>query len=109
MNARLSNSNPDDERLRALLRASDVAPELPPRFEQSVWRRIEQEEVSAPARVRWFDRIPALLLRPRWVAAALAIFVLAGVISGLFAGSTRAAREAEAHYLTAVNPFAAKP
>ena len=39
------NSNPDDARLGALLRRSRPSPSLPPRFQESVWRRIEDAAV----------------------------------------------------------------
>ena len=41
------SNHPDEARLRGLLRAGRATPELPPGFQEAVWRRVQREE-SAP-------------------------------------------------------------
>jgi hypothetical protein len=97
------NLNPDDARLGALLRASRPSPSLPPRFRESVWRRIE--DAAAPAKPgSWLDSLAALVLRPRYAFATVAALVLAGVLLGGYDGSQVARQDAQARYLAAVAP-----
>ena len=95
-----------DEKLGALLRESRVFPSLPPRFQENVWRRIEDAE--APARlgesITWLEALVALMLRPRFAYAALAALMLAGVSLGAYSGAQSARHDAEARYVAAVAP-----
>jgi hypothetical protein len=97
------NQNPDDVRLGALLRASRPSPSLPPRFQETVWRRIEEAE--APAKFdSWLDALAALVLRPRFAFATVSALVLAGAFLGAYNGTQVARQDAQAQYLAAVAP-----
>ena len=100
------NINPADAKLSTLLRASRVAPTLPPRFQEGVWRRIE--EAAAPAKsnggIAWLDALAALVLRPRLALATAIVLMVAGALLGVHDGSQMAHQDAKAHYLAAVAP-----
>jgi len=99
--------NSDDNKLQELLRGSRPAPALPPRFQQNVWRRIEDAEASAqPA--SWLDALANLILRPRFALAAAAVLLLTGVFAGTLEGRQVARHEAQMNYLAAVAPHAAR-
>ena len=95
--------NPEDAKLSALLRKSRVSPSLPPRFQEGVWRRIEDAEVlEKPA--TWLDALAALLLRPKFALVAATVLVMAGALFGVREGSLLARQDAQAQYMTAVAP-----
>ena len=97
------NIHPDDAKISALLRQSRVSHGLPPRFQQNVWRRIEDAE--APAKpASWLDALAALILRPRFALATAAALVLAGVFMGAMEGAQDARLDAQAHYVASVAP-----
>jgi hypothetical protein len=99
------DSNPaDDVKLQALLRASRMSPSLPPRFQENVWRRIEDAEAPAANAVSWLDALAALILRPRFALAAVAMLMLAGILWGTHEGSRAARQDAEARYVAVVAP-----
>jgi ferric-dicitrate binding protein FerR (iron transport regulator) len=100
------NMNPDDTKLSALLRQGRVSPDLPPRFQENVWRRIENAEapVSAKPGLSWLDALAALVLRPRFALATATALVVAGALLGARAGDLAANQTAQAQYLTAVAP-----
>jgi hypothetical protein len=100
--------NPADEKLGALLRASRVSPALPPRFQDNVWRRIEDAEVPVPSmsRLFWLDALASLVLRPRFALAAVTVLIAAGALLGVRDGSQIARRDAQTQYLAAVAPAA---
>ena len=102
-----NNIHPNDPQVSALLRESRVSPSLPPRFQQNVWRRIEDAEAPAqPA--SWLDAPAALILRPRFAVAAAAVLLLAGVSAGTLEGRQLARHDAQMNYLAAVAPQAAR-
>ena len=95
--------NAEDAKLQELLRGNRPAPPLPPRFQQNVWRRIEDTE--APAKpASWLDALAALILRPRLALTASAVLLVAGILLGIHQGEQAARQEAQAHYLAAVAP-----
>jgi len=95
----------DDPKLSALLRESRVMPALPPRFQQNVWRRIE--DAAAPAQpASWLDSLAALILRPRFALATAAAVLLAGVFAGTLEGRQAARHDAQLNYLASVAPHA---
>lgn len=97
------NMNSNDTTLSALLRESRVSPSLPPRFQENVWRRIEDSEL--PARQEsWLDALAARILRPRLAFAFAAVLVLAGVMLGANEGVQTARHDAQANYLASVAP-----
>ncbi len=98
---------PDDGRLRALLRESRPAPDLPPGFQNAVWRRIDRlqaprETVSLAA---WLDLAVTWLLRPRLALAGVAVLLLIGISIGTFQGSRLADDLAKQQYLASVSPL----
>jgi len=101
--------NPDpgtnDARLGALLREARVSPDLPPRFREGVWRRIEEPEAPArPAGLTWLDALAALVLRPRFALAAAVVLIAGGALFGARQGSQVARQDAQARYLAVVAP-----
>ena len=100
------NSNPGDDRLGALLRAARPSASLPPRFQEAVWRRIEEAEapVRSASETSWLDALAALVLRPRFAYATVAVLVLAGVLLGSYSGARAVRQDAQARYLAVVAP-----
>ncbi len=109
------NFNPDpgsaeagDARLSALLHESRVSPALPPRFQEGVWRRIEEADVPVQSTggIAWLDALAALVLRPRFALVTASMLVMAGALIGVRAGDHLAQQDAQAQYITAVAPAA---
>jgi hypothetical protein len=99
------NFNPDDAKLSSLLRESRVAPALPPRFQENVWRRIADVEAGKSAESpAWLGNLIAWVLRPRLALAALIALVLVGALFGMREGNQLARHDAQARYLAAVAP-----
>jgi hypothetical protein len=98
------NFDPADDKLGALLRGSRSFPALPPRFQENVWRRIEDAEAPARSGITWLEALVALVLRPRFAYAALAALMLAGVSLGAYSGAQSARHKAEARYVASVAP-----
>ena len=97
------NFNPDDPKLRALLREARVAPSPPPRFQENVWRRIADADQPAESST-WFDALITWLLRPRLAFAAIAALMILGAVVGARKGTQLARHDAQARYLAAVAP-----
>lgn len=103
MNA--NHPNPDDAKLSSLLRGSRATPELPPRFQENVWRRIaDAEDRPAAGPTTWLDALLNQVLRPRFALAAVAALVVLGALLGALNGSQLARHDAQARYLAAVAP-----
>jgi hypothetical protein len=102
------------EPLRRVLREWWVAEPLPPRFQEGVWRKIQQAEASgSPAATTtvwtvfkaW---IAAAVPRPALAAAYLSVLLVVGMVAGY-----RQARQATAHldnelgsrYVQSVDPY----
>jgi hypothetical protein len=95
---------PGDPQVSALLREARVSPpSLPPRFQQNVWRRIEDAEAPAKSE-SWLDALANLILRPRFALAAAAVMLLAGVSAGTMEGRQMARNDAQMNYLASVAP-----
>jgi hypothetical protein len=97
---------PEDAKLGALLRESRLAPDLPPGFQDAVWRRIERAEKPAPAwpATDWLDALAAWFLRPRRALATAAVVLLLGLSLGIARGAGQANELAKARYLDSVSP-----
>jgi hypothetical protein len=97
---------PDDPQLRALLREFRPAPELPPGFQNAVWRRIERAGIPAahPAAADWLDRLAAWFLRPGRALATAAAMLLVGISLGIAQGASQANDLAKQRYLNSVSP-----
>jgi len=98
------NSNANDAKLSALLRQSRPAHSLPPRFQEGVWRRIEESEAPAPVSRGWLDALVLRLLRPRFALAAATVLVLAGSLVGAREGRQAAHADAQSRYIASVAP-----
>jgi hypothetical protein len=107
------NINPDpgfaeasDAKLGALLRESRVSPTLPPRFQEGVWRRIEEAAapVKATGDITWLDALVTLVLRPRFALATATVLMVAGALLGVRDGNQMAHQDAQARYLAVVAP-----
>ena len=100
------NTDPADAKLSTLLRASRTAPALPPRFQEGVWRRIEDADAPAQSTggMAWLDALAALVLRPRLALATATVLMVAGALLGGREGSQMAKQDAQARYLAAVAP-----
>jgi hypothetical protein len=99
----------DDERLRALLLAARPVAQLPPRFQESVWRRIEKEDAAPatkPAPLGWLQRWGEQLLLPRFALAGLALLLVAGGLTGFVSSADIVKQQAQERYLSAVAPNA---
>jgi hypothetical protein len=102
-----NNIHPEDATISALLRAARTGPPLPPRFQQNVWRRIEDAE-SPVKSASWLDALAALILRPRFAVAAAAGLLLAGIFAGTLEGRQVARHDAQMNYLASVAPQAVR-
>ena len=98
------NYIPADEKLGTLLREARTSPALPPRFQENVWRRIEDADAPAISPVSWLESLVALVLRPRFAYAAVAALMLGGILLGAHSGSQTARLGAEARYVASVAP-----
>lgn len=100
-----SRPAPEEAKFQELLRSARPTAELPPRFQENVWRRIEQAEAShARVAVDWPDALAAWLLRPQLACAVAAVIILAGVGLGWSRGESLARAEAQSRYVSAVAP-----
>ena len=99
--------NADDSKLRALLREAYPSPELPPRFQEGVWQRLDRADRSgvASGSTGWIEWLVGSLLRPAYATAGLVALMFAGVWLGVREGETRLHRVEQAHYVAAVSPF----
>jgi hypothetical protein len=97
------NLNPDDRKFGALLRESRVSPSLPPRFQEGVWRRIENADRDIVAdNFPWLEGLLRRVLRPRLALATVAALMLLGVLLGVREGAETARHADQARYLDAV-------
>ncbi|MEI6358383.1 MAG: hypothetical protein WCP53_14980 [Verrucomicrobiota bacterium] len=102
-----STPDPDDPRLRDLLRAAHPAEGLPPRFQENVWRRLERAERRAEATSTpvWLAVLMREIFRPAYAAAGLVALMLAGTWLGIREGDGRVHLAGRARYVAAVSPF----
>jgi len=100
------NFNPADEKLGSLLREARTFPALPPRFQQNVWRRIENADatVKSSGSGTWLEAVVTLILRPRFAYATVAVLMLAGISFGTYSGAQTARHDAEVRYIASVAP-----
>lgn len=95
------NQNPDNRPLHALLRESRPAPGLPPRFQENVWHRIARVPRTSPV-ATWAEALIALLFRPRFAFATVAVLLMLGGFLGSLDGTAQARQAAQDRYLGAV-------
>jgi len=108
------NSGHDDAVLSGLLREWKVDSDLPPRFSEQVWRRIERGETAAtfsPWASLW-NRIAQAFARPSLAAGYVAVLLLAGLAAGYFQariGTERVQDELSTRYVQMVDPYQRPP
>ena len=90
-----------DEKFGKLLRAVRPKAELPPGFQNSVWRRIEQGKRPAD---RIMELVAGWLLTPRLATAALAVVILLAAGAGAVHGMRTGEQEARDRYVASVDP-----
>lgn len=96
-----------EARLRRVLHQARPEPVLPPRFQESVWRQIEQRDLESerPESLRQLERLVTSLLRPRWAVALAAVLLLLGGVVGVMDGSADARQAARDQYVASVAPY----
>ena len=95
------NQDLADGKLHSLLRESRPASTLPPRFQENVWRRIEQGEVPGRSS-SWIEALAGLLLKPRFAVATVGVLLLIGTLLGSLDGQSRARLVAQERYVASV-------
>ena len=99
-----------DETLSKLLSAWKPEAQLPPRFREAVWRRIETADADLKISL-WQTlraRIEAAFARPAVAAAYVAVLLAAGVSVGYWRAEDRSAEvqsELRARYVQNVDPY----
>lgn len=97
--------NPNDDQLRRALREVDIAPALPPRFQEAVWRRIEKQTGAVAVNMNWLDRLASYVIRPQFITAGLSLVLLAGIFLGVMRVEKSAQEDSRARYLAKVDPW----
>jgi hypothetical protein len=92
---------PGDEKLGKLLRATRPIAELPPGFQDNVWRRIEKDEQPKAGLV---ELLAGWFLRPRLATIGLAAVVLLAAGAGAMQGIKSGEQEARDRYVASVDP-----
>ena len=102
----------NDDPLRGVLREWHVDAELPPRFRENVWRRIERaEELKSAVNSRWsrvMNWIDTMLPRPALASSYVAILLVAGAMIGWTHARQESVRindHLSAQYVRSVDPY----
>lgn len=102
------HSNQNDEALSRILREWKVKPQLPPRFQDAVWHRIERSETVGPAwRILW-DRLSAAITRPTLATSYLAVLLLTGLLAGYWqakVANAQAEAQLSTRYVQVIDPY----
>jgi len=99
-----------DEALSKLLHTWKAEAQLPQRFQQAVWQRIERADAELKVSL-WQTlraRIEAAFARPALAATYVAVLLFAGVGAGYWRGEDRSAEvqsELRARYVQNVDPY----
>ncbi len=80
------------------------APELPPGFQNAVWRRIERAGPSAE-KPDWLGSALAWLWRPKFALGGLAALLIVGASAGMIDGINAGKQAAENRYIASVSPL----
>lgn len=97
------NLNPTDAKLSALIREARFSHVLPPRFQEGVWRRIEESDVPV-AKDSWANRLASWALRPRFALSVAVVLICAGSLVGAAQGRRDARHQAQDRYIAEVAP-----
>lgn len=98
------------DKLTGLLHEWSLSVELPPRFNDHVWRQIHARarRTNAPLAVRFVSWIEPLFRRPAFAAAYLLVLLFLGLSTGLYQGAaqkTELQETGKAQYLQMVDPY----
>lgn len=102
------NPGPEDASLNRVLREWKIETPLPPRFQEQVWRRLENREEEAPVWQLLVRRISAALTRPSLAVSYVSVLLIAGLAAGYWqAHVTRAHVEESmgARYVQMMDPY----
>lgn len=99
-----------DEALSKLLRTWKLEAELPPRFQESVWKRIEcaERDVRIPFWRVFLAQAQAAFRRPALAVVYIALLTGAGLGAGYWHAEDRAAAvnsEMRTRYVQSVDPY----
>ena len=100
----------DFEPVRKLMQEWKVPALLPPRFNEGVWRRIEQSEVNTkrsfwPVITEW---LAAVLPRPAVAVSYVTVLLALGIAAGYWQARTHAVHldhELGSRYVQSVDPY----
>ena len=102
----------NDKQLSQVLREWKVQDSLPPRFQEQVWKRIDQAETRKPqsglaALANWID---AAFRRPALAIVYVAVLLFVGLGAGYWQAQDKTAQsqaEWRARYVQSVDPYQA--
>jgi hypothetical protein len=107
----MNTPQPNDDQLKAALKQWNVSAPLPPRFQEGVWRRIEQAELIS-SQPSWFANALAVIDRLFARPALSYSYVLVLLALGLAAGYVKTQKDAEgfrselaSRYVQAIDPY----
>ena len=106
------NPNPDDASLSRVLREWNVKTPLPPRFQETVWRRIEHRDEPLSIWKLLTGRISAALARPSLAVSYVTVLLLAGLVAGYWQARVTREHFGEAmsdRYVQMVDPYQRSP
>jgi hypothetical protein len=106
------HTNQNEEAFSRVLREWKIKNPLPPRFEESVWHRIQRSEAQGPAWKEWFSRLASALTRPALGTSYLAVLLLAGLLAGYWqarAANAQAEARLSARYVQVIDPYQMPP
>ena len=95
-------TEPDD--LGRLLREARPAPDLPPGFQNAVWRRIERAEARPETPGNWLERLSGWFLTPRFALSGMAAMILAGGLLGALNAASLSKQAVKERYTASVSP-----
>ena len=108
----MKNDQPfeNDKPVRKLLRQWRVDAALPPRFQEQVWKRIENAETKSTFGFvgtvqKWLE---TTLTRPVLAGSYLAVFLVIGISAGCQQGQTKSEQlksQLQARYVQMVDPY----
>jgi hypothetical protein len=98
-----------DNSLRPLLKEWRVEASLPPRFQENVWRRIENLDASSVTLWQLIrQRLESTFARPAVAVSYVTVLVAVGLVLGAKQGQLRSARaevQLEARYVQSIDPY----
>src|SRR5262249_29406617 len=98
-----------DEALSQLLRTCKPDAQLPPRFQEAVWQRIERtEKTPTTAWQMLLARVETVFRRPAFAVAYIAVLLFAGVGAGYRHAEDRTAQarsDLRSRYVQSVDPY----